>query len=237
VLFIDELSHLGNLQRYILTAMQERRFPISGRNPQSSGASVKVEAVPCDFVLVGACNIQDLEQVLSPLRSRINGNGYEVLVNTTMEDSPINRARLAQFLAQEITVDGRIPQASIAAIEAVIKEARRRAKDLDHQSHSLTLRLRELGGLIRAAGDIAITEEAPIIEPKHIELAIKRSKTVEEQIKDRYGSYTKGLGTDISSSQKEKSPYYFWNEHSGNDQMFSGDHRKVCMRKASSPFE
>jgi len=221
VLFIDELSHLGNLQRYILTAMQERRFPISGRNPQSSGASVKVDWVPCDFVFVGACNIQDMEHVLSPLRSRINGNGYEVLVNTTMEDNPINCAKLAQFLAQEIIVDGRIPHASVASIEAVIKESRRRAKDLDGHTHSLTLRMRELGGLIRAAGDIAVSEEAELIEPKHIEMAIKRSKTVEEQIKDRYGSYTKGLGSDISSSQKEKSPYYFWNEHPGNDQMFS----------------
>jgi ATP-dependent Lon protease len=36
VLFIDELPHLGHLQRYILTAMQERRFPITGRNPQSA---------------------------------------------------------------------------------------------------------------------------------------------------------------------------------------------------------
>lgn len=220
VLFIDELSHLGNLQRYILTAMQERRFPISGRNPQSSGASVKVESVPCDFVFVGACNIQDLEHILAPLRSRINGNGYEVLVRTTMEDTPENRAKLAQFVAQEISVDGKIPHASVMAIEAIIKEAARRGREVDKHTHSLTLRLRELGGLIRAAGDIAVHGNAPLIEPEHIELAIKRSKTAEEQIKDRYGSYTKGLGTDLSSSQKEKSPYYFWNEHSGDDQMF-----------------
>ena len=220
VLFIDELSHLGNLQRFILTAMQERRFPISGRNPQSSGASVKVDAVPCDFVFVGACNIQDLDQILAPLRSRINGNGYEVLVKTAMEDTPENQARVAQFVAQEITFDGKIPHASISAVRAIIKEARRRAKDLDHHTNSLTLRLRELGGLIRAAGDIAVHEPSPLIEEAHITLAIKRSRTAEEQIKERYGSYTKGLGTDLSSAQKEKSPYYFWNEHSGNDQMF-----------------
>ena len=116
VLFLDELPHLGHIQRYILTAMQEKKFPISGRNPQSAGASVKVVDVPCDFIFVGACNIQDLEQVLSPLRSRISGNGYEVLVNTTMEDNDMNRARLAQFIAQEITVDGRIPQATRAAV-------------------------------------------------------------------------------------------------------------------------
>ncbi|MCE5296386.1 MAG: ATP-binding protein, partial [Euryarchaeota archaeon] len=128
VLFIDELPHLGNLQRFILTAMQEKSFPITGHNPQSSGASVKVEAVPCDFIFVGACNIQDLEHVLSPLRSRINGNGYEVLVNVAMKDTDLNRAKLAQFMAQEIAMDGRIPPATRAAVEAVIRESRKRAK-------------------------------------------------------------------------------------------------------------
>lgn len=221
ILFIDELSHLGHLQRFILTAMQERRFPISGRNPQGSGASVRVDNVPCEFIFVGACNIQDLEQVLSPLRSRINGNGYEVLVNTTMEDSAENRAKLAQFVAQEISMDGKIPHASIAAVEVIIKEARRRGKILDGQNNALTLRLRELGGLIRAAGDMAATDGDPLIEPRHIVVAIKRNKSVEEQIQDRYGSYSKGLGKDISASQKERSPYYFWNEHGGGDNMFS----------------
>jgi ATP-dependent Lon protease len=121
VLFIDELPHLGHLQRFILTAMQERRFPISGRNPQSAGASVKVDNVPCSFIFVGACNIQDLEQVLSPLRSRVCGNGYEVLVNTAMPDTEENRGQLLQFIAQEIVSDGRIPHADASAIEAVIR--------------------------------------------------------------------------------------------------------------------
>lgn len=220
VLFIDELSHLGHLQRYILTAMQEKRFPISGRNPQSSGASVRVDSVPCDFTFVGACNIQDLEQVLSPLRSRINGNGYEVLVNTTMPDNESNRARIAQFVAQEIAQDGKIPPAAPEAVEVILREAKRRGREIDGQSNSITLRLRELGGLIRAAGDIASIENEVLISRKHVEEAIKRNRTVEEQIKDRYGSYTKGLGTDITSAQKEKSPYYFWNEHTGDDKMF-----------------
>ena len=220
VLFLDELPHLGHIQRFILTAMQEKRFPISGRNPQSAGASVKVNDVPCDFIFVGACNIQDLEQVLSPLRSRIAGNGYEVLVNTTMEDNDQNRARLAQFIAQEINVDGRIPQATRAAVEGIIKEARQRGKRIDNQNNALTLRLRELGGLLRAAGDIAVMNGDPMIELKHIDLAIKRSRSAEDQIKERYGSYTKGLGTDISSAQKEKSPYYFQNETADKDTMF-----------------
>ena len=74
--------------------------------------------------------------------------------------------------------------------------------------------------MIRAAGDIASIENEELISRKHVEEAIKRNRTVEEQIKDRYGSYTKGLGTDITSAQKERSPYYFWNEHTGDDKMF-----------------
>jgi len=220
VLFLDELPHLGHLQRFILTAMQEKRFPISGRNPQSAGASVRVDNVPCDFIFVGACNIQDLEQILSPLRSRISGNGYEILMETTMEDNESNRALLAQFVAQEISIDGRIPHASRSAIDAIINEARRRAKIIDGKTNALTLRLRELGGLIRSAGDLAIINGDKFIEEKHIKAALKHCRPAEEQIKDRYGSYQRGLSADITTSQKERSPYYFWNEHRDQDQMF-----------------
>src|SRR5437879_7530786 len=114
VLFIDELPQLGNLQRFILTAMQEKRFPISGRNPQSAGASVRVDNVPCDFIFVGACNIQDLPHILSPLRSRITGSGSEVLVETTMPDTEENSANLAQFVAQAVAVATRNPPAATA---------------------------------------------------------------------------------------------------------------------------
>lgn len=219
VLFIDEISHLGNMQRFILTAMQEKKFPIAGRNPQSAGASVKVDDVPCDFILVAACNIQDLENILSPLRSRIIGGGYEVLVDTAMPDTPHNRAKYAQFVAQEVMIDGHIPHATIEAVELIISEGKARAKS-DNQINSLTLRLRELGGLIRAAGDIAVIEDAPLITADHIREAQKRSRPVEDQIKDRYGSYMKGVSKDVSGAQKEKSQYYFENEHL-DDQMFN----------------
>jgi len=214
VLFLDELPTLGPLQRHILTAMQERRFPIAGRHPQSAGASTRVDDVPCNFVLVGACNIQDLPSILSPLRSRIAGEGYEVLVETTMADSDENRARLAQFVAQEVTIDRRIPHATKGAVEAVVNEARRRAKDLDGKEKMLTLRLRELGGVIRAAGDIAVFEGAPTIEAKHIAEAVRRARPIEEQVKERYGSYYAGLARDVSGAQKAaESPYNYWNWH------------------------
>ncbi len=217
VLFIDELPHLRHLQRFILTAMQEKYFPISGRNPQSAGASVKVNNVPCNFIFVGACNIQDLPSILSPLRSRIIGAGYEILMDTTMEDNDINRAKMAQFVAQEIIMDRKIPHATKGAVLAIIEESRRRAKDIDNKNHALSLRLREIGGLIRAAGDIAVINEQKHIEVKHIKEAMKRSKTIEDQIKERHGSYYAGLSTDISSSQKETSPYHFWNRYPYDD--------------------
>ncbi|HLF06997.1 MAG TPA: ATP-binding protein [Thermoplasmata archaeon] len=217
VLFIDELPHLGPLQRYILTAMQEKRFPISGRNPQSSGAAVRVDAVPCDFIFVGACNIVDLKEILSPLRSRVLGNGYELLVEMAMDDTPLNRAHLAQFIAQEIKADGKIPPMSRKAVEAIIKEASRRAKVIDNQQSALTLRLRELGGLVRAAGDAATVEGAPMIEAKHVEAGLKRARPVEEMIKEKYGSFAGGVAKDVSEAQKQQMPYYDYNVHKGDE--------------------
>lgn len=217
VLFIDELPQLGPLQRYILTAMQEKRFPISGRNPQSAGASVRVDNVPCNFIFVGACNIQDLQHILSPLRSRISGSGYEILVGTTMPDNDRNRAKLAQFAAQEIAMDKRIPHLSNAGLRAIIAEARKRAREAESKEKSLTLRLRELGGLIRSAGDIAEAEGSELIEEGHIRRAIKRARTIEEQIKERYGSFYSGVASETSDSQKSSSPYHFWNYHVHDD--------------------
>jgi ATP-dependent Lon protease len=217
VLFIDELPHLTHLQRFILTAMQEKKFPIVGRNPQSAGASVKVENVPCDFIFVGACNIQDLPSILSPLRSRVVGNGYEVLVETVMADSDTNRAKLSQFIAQEIVMDGNIPHAARDAVHAIVEEAKRRARVIDGREKALTLRLRELGGLIRAAGDYAIITHSELIRKKHIQAAIERAKPVEEQIRSRYGSYYGGLSADITSSQKENSNQYYWNQYKLDD--------------------
>jgi ATP-dependent Lon protease len=218
VLFLDELPLLGQLQRNILTAMQEKRFPISGRHPQSAGASVRVDDVPCDFIFVGACNIQDLPNILSPLRSRINGSGYEILIETSMPDNEINRSKLAQFIAQEVAVDGRIPHVELKGIRAIIAEAGRRAKQFDDVDIALTLRLRELGGLIRMAGDLAVNEAADLINEDHITKAIKRSKTAEEQIMDRYGSLYKGLARDVSKAQKDGySPYNYWDQHVQDD--------------------
>jgi ATP-dependent Lon protease len=204
VLFIDELPQIQHLQNFILTAMQEKKFPITGRNPQSAGASVKVANVPCDFIFVGACNLGDVEKIIQPLRSRILGEGYEILLDTTMPDTDANRLALAQFVAQEIERDKRIPPASREAIEEIIKEARNRALAIDGQRGVLTLRLRDLGGIIRFAGDIAKVEESPLIEKKHITRGILEARPVEYQIQESYGSLWKGLGKDSGLGAKDE---------------------------------
>nr|WP_243687429.1 sigma 54-interacting transcriptional regulator [Methanobacterium formicicum] len=202
VLFIDEIVHIAPLQRYILSAMQDKVFPIVGRNPQSAGSSVKVEDVPCDFIFVAACNIRDIPYILPPLRSRIQGEGYEILMRTTMPDTDENRAKMAQFVAQEIEIDGKIPHATRSAVEIIIEEARKRARVIDDQKDSLTLRLRDLGGLLRMAGDMAVMDKSKLIEDRHIKFAVKNAVSIEDQILERYQSLEQAMDRDLSSSQK-----------------------------------
>lgn len=182
VLFIDEVATLGwEAQQSLLTAFQEKRLAITGRNPGSSGTMVRTEPVPSDFILVLAGNLPDVEKMHPALRSRIRGYGYEVVTRDTMPDSPANRDRLAQFVAQEVRKDGRIPHFSRAAVAAIIEEARSRAGQKDR----LTTRLRELGGLVRAAGDLAAAEGAGLVESRHVAQALQIARPLEEQFAER----------------------------------------------------
>lgn len=195
VLFVDELVSLGNLQRQILTAMQDKRFPIMGRNTSSTGSSVRVNSVPCDFVLVSAINLSDLDKLLPPLRSRISGEGYEIVVNSVMDDTPSNRQKIAQFVAQEIRRDGKIPHATSDACDAILNEARRRARKIDNKG-GISLRLRSLSGIVKSAGDCAKLENSSLIEKKHVAQALLKSKMAEEQMAEKYGSVFKATMSD-----------------------------------------
>ncbi|MBN2477820.1 ATP-binding protein [Candidatus Micrarchaeota archaeon] len=206
ILFIDELSTLGKLQRYLLTAMQDKTFPISGRNPTSAGASVKVSDVPCNFIFVGATNISDLQHLIPPLRSRIRGEGYEVLVNSHMVDTDENRTKLAQFISQEIIKDGKIPHMNAVAVKLVIHESRDMARKIDN-AEGLSLRLRRLSGIIKLSGDLASVDGSDFIEKKHFERALKNARPIEEQIAEKYDSWWKagmadsGLNAGKSGSE------------------------------------
>ncbi len=183
VLFIDEIATLHPAtQQELLSALQERKYPITGQSERSAGAMVRTEPVPCDFVLVAAGNVETIKHLHPALRSRIRGYGYEVFMNETIPDGPENREKIAIFVAQEVKKDGKIPHFTKEAVLGMIEEARRRANRKGH----LTLRLRDLGGLVRAAGDIALAEKSKLTDLKHIIAAKKIARTLEQQIADKY---------------------------------------------------
>ncbi|MBS3064049.1 MAG: ATP-dependent protease LonB [DPANN group archaeon] len=188
VLFIDEIATLTpRSQQELLTAMQEKRYPITGQSERSAGAMVRTQPVPCDFVLAAAGNLTNVQNMHPALRSRIRGYGYEVYMRDTMEDTPDNRLKIARFIAQEVVKDGRIPHFTKSAVDEIIFEARRRANRKGH----LTLALRDLGGLVRAAGDLALEERTPIVDAKHILRAKTIVRTLEQQVADRYIEHKK----------------------------------------------
>ena len=182
VLFIDEISTLTPLmQQELLTSMQEGRYPITGQSERSSGAMVRTEAVPCQFVLVAAGNLETVSHMHPALRSRIRGYGYEIYVKESIADSEENRMQIARFVAQEVRKDTKIPHFSKEAVLAIVEEARKMSNRKGH----LTLRLRELGGMIRAAGDLAREEKAKIVERVHVYKGKKLARPLEAQIADK----------------------------------------------------
>ena len=186
VLYIDEVNLLRlEEQQALLTAMQERAFPISGRSERSSGALTKTEPVPCDFILIAAGNLDAIQGMHPALRSRIRGYGYEVYVNSEMPDTARNRRRLIRFIAQEVRRDigtsREIPHFDKSAVAIILREAQRRAG----RRGKLSLRLRELGGLVRIAGDLAMEEGAAVATAAHVLGARNIAKPLEQQVADR----------------------------------------------------
>lgn len=194
VLFIDEINMLKmESQQSLLTSMQEGKFSILGQSERSSGAMVKSEPVPTDFILVAAGNLDSIYGArdkdgitrggMHPaLRSRIRGYGYEIYMKTTMDDTEENRRNLIRFVAQEVAKDRKIPHFEKMAVAEIIHEAQRRSG----RRGQLTLRLRELGGLIRVAGDIAQEGGAKHTSFEHVLQAKKIARSLEQQIADRY---------------------------------------------------
>jgi len=182
VLYIDEINTLGlPSQQHLLTAIQEKKFQITGQSERSFGAMVKTEPAPCDFILVSAGNLDALNGMHPALRSRIRGYGYESYLHSVMDDTQENRMKLIRFVAQEIKKDGKIGHFDKDAVAEIIHEAQRRAG----RKGKLSLRLRELGGLIRVAGDIAYERGDKIITQQHVIEAKRIARSLEQQVADR----------------------------------------------------
>jgi Lon-like ATP-dependent protease len=195
VLFIDEINTLDiRSQQHLMTAIQEGEFGITGQSERSSGAMVQTEPVPTDFVMVAAGNLDAMENMHPALRSRIKGYGYEVYMDDTIEDTPEMRRKYSRFIAQEVAKDGRLPDFSTEAMEEVILEARRRAGRKGH----LTLELRNLGGLVRVAGDIARADGAEQTTREHVLQAKGRSRSIEQQLADDFIERRKDYELQVS---------------------------------------
>jgi len=183
VLFIDEISTLKiNMQQAILTAMQDKKFAITGQSEMSSGAMVHTHPVPCDFVLVAAGNLETVGGMHPALRSRIRGYGYEIYMNNSMPDTPENRRKIVQFVAQEVVKDGKIPHFTKEAVLEILKEFRRRSGRKGH----LSCIFRDLGGLVRSAGDLALKKGKKYVDTDDILDSKKLARTLEHQIADRF---------------------------------------------------
>ncbi|MGD9381178.1 MAG: AAA family ATPase [Candidatus Thorarchaeota archaeon] len=202
ILYLDEIAALGPYQKHLLTAMQDGTFPIAGRNPHSSGAAVRVDDVPCDFVLFGACNIEDLHKILAPLRSRIRGYGYEIMLDSWMTKTPETMRDIVRFISQTVREDGRVPHLDKEAIFSVLKVAESMAQKLDGARSALTLRLRELGGLIRVAGDLAVQESSEVVKTAHVKRAESLAKGIDL-------NNPRVVGKDDNISQSNYGDYFF----------------------------
>jgi len=199
VLFIDELATLyPATQQELLTALQEGKFSITGQSDRSAGAMVRTEPVPCNFVLIAAGNVDSVRSMHPALRSRIRGYGYEVYMKETVPDTAENRRKFAVFVAQEVTKDKKIPHFSKAAVDMIIREGRRMANRKGH----LSIRFRELGGLVRAAGDMAVEEGDKLVEPKHIKSAKKVARPLEQQMADQHIERKKEYEVIITDGKK-----------------------------------
>lgn len=199
VLFIDEIATLQpSTQQELLSSLQEKKFAITGQSERSAGAMVRTEPVPCDFVMVAAGNLETIKNMHPALRSRIRGYGYEVYMMETMKDTAENRDKLAFFVAQEVLKDKKIPHFTKSAVDEIIYEAKKRANRKGH----LTLRLRDLGGLVRAAGDLAIEKKAKFVEKEHVIGAKKIARTLEQQLSDKYIEQKKEYEVIVTTGER-----------------------------------
>ncbi|MFC2162594.1 ATP-dependent protease LonB [Candidatus Altiarchaeota archaeon] len=198
VLFIDEVGTLGKSQIDLLSAIQEKQLSITGRSEMSSGAMVMTDPVPCDLIFVAAGNIQVLEQMHPALRSRIRGYGYEVFMVEMADDTDDIRKRMVQFIAQEVRKDKKIPHFTKDAVDEIIREAKRKAGMRD----KVTLKFRELGGLIRSAGDIANEKKHKYVSAEDVLEGKKSARTLEQQVGDVYLERKKEYNILITEGSK-----------------------------------
>jgi len=181
ILFIDEVATLPwESQLALLTCMQDKEGTIKAglHTAGQTGRSIVTDPIPTDFIFMACGNFDSLhsKNLNSALRSRIIGNGYEVIMEGRMLDTDNNRRKFIQFITQEQRDDKCAPL-DRNALAFLIEEAKSRSGNINY----MTLKLRAFSGIIKAAGDIAHEQGVDMITEDIVKKAIITNMPAEGQ--------------------------------------------------------
>jgi Lon-like ATP-dependent protease len=183
ILYIDEIKNLDPEEAVtLLTVLEDGQLPITLRGKWHGGGTaamaVSTEPVPAITFLVGAGNFDSIGQVHPALMDRIYGYGKVVRMNNDMPNTPENRRKYVQFIAQEVKRFNLLPLTRDACIE-IVEEGRRRSNKRD----ALTTRFRPLISIVKTAGTLAMNENDKQVERQHVLEAIgEHCKTIQKQL-------------------------------------------------------
>ncbi|HIP15723.1 MAG TPA: ATP-dependent protease LonB [Methanothermococcus okinawensis] len=195
ILYVDEIKTMPpEVQDYLLTALQDKCLSISGRNPNSSGATVETNPIPCDFILIMSGNMDDINNLRAPLLDRID---YKIILKNKMDNTQENRDKLLQFIVQEIK-NNNLNHMTYEACCEIVRIAQLFAGSRD----KLTLRLRKLSNIIKMANDIAMGKSIQeIVE----ELSGRENTTKEEEKEGKLKSVIEVLKIGERNKKREES--------------------------------
>jgi Lon-like ATP-dependent protease len=183
ILYIDEIKNLNPMEAVtLLTVLEDGQLPITTRGHMftsgTAAMAVSTEPVPSMCFLVGAGNFDSIGQIHPALMDRIYGYGKVVRMNNDMPNTVENRRRYVQFTAQEGQRFHLVPF-SREACEELVEEGRRRSNKRD----ALSTKFRPLISLIKTAATLAMNENLPMVERRHVQEAIEHHcKTIQRQI-------------------------------------------------------
>jgi len=183
ILYIDEIKNLDPEEAVtLLTVLEDGKLPITLRGrfggSDTAAMAVSTEPVPTITFLVGAGNFDSIGQLHPALMDRIYGYGKVVRMNNDMPNTPENRRKYVQFIAQEVKRFNLIPFSREACLE-IVEEGRRRSDKKD----ALTTRFRTLISIIKTASTLAINEGCKRVDKRHVLEAVgEHCKTIQRQI-------------------------------------------------------
>lgn len=186
LLYIDEIKNLDiKTGVEFLQVMEDGASEIKGH--QGTGGShtasqmVKTGSkVDCVFFLIAAGNMDIIHDpnsilnTLTALRDRMEGYGDIILMKDEMEDTPLNRMKVAQVITDE-TYRFNFPPVTRDAVLEIISHMRQGASS----NKKLRMRFRRVIGVLRRGAQFAWDEGDEWIRPDHITRAIEFNVPIE----------------------------------------------------------